>query len=257
LTRTERQIEEFRKGEACLQIWDACGRPCAGVPVSVEQENHEFLFGCVVPDLKSRFDVDQQRYRARLDEAFNCLIPSTGPGPCSSQILRVDVAERIPLGRFRLHLDRLADAGRPLHVHVWGRAVGMTGAGDCAALPERDAGKRLADFYALCFAHPAVQGVIWNGFADGEMGATGGGLLRQDLAPKYAHKVLQKLVGSVWHTRASGLTDAGGLFRFRGFFGDYRMVADVGESRAHVETFTLARGGCSSGGTSYCFSTKS
>src|SRR2546427_7924163 len=50
----------------------------------------------------------------------------------------------------------------------------------------RSVGRRVAELYTLCFAHPAVGSVFWNGFADGE--ESGGGLLRRDFAPKYAHK---------------------------------------------------------------------
>jgi hypothetical protein len=107
---------------------------------------------------------------------------------------------------------------------------------------DRKVGSRLAAMYTLCFSHPAVTGVFWNGFADGAPGARGGGLVRRDLAPKYAHKVLRKLIDFHWHTRASGVTDGDGLFRFRGFFGDYRVVADVGGPAARVETMVLRRG---------------
>jgi hypothetical protein len=241
LTRTQRQLEAVRQGDVCLRVQDPTGRPWAGVPVSVEQESHEFPFGCVVPDLSSLADADRRRYHARLDEVFQCLIPAGMPPP-GPRALRVDVAERVRLGHLRRRLDQLAASGLPLHVHVWGEAVGMTPAVDVASLPERDLGRRVAELYTLCFAHPAVSGVFWNGLADGDPGVRGGGLLRRDLAPRYAHLVLRKLLGSLWHTRAAGVTDAAGLFRFRGFFGDYRAVADVGEPPALVGTFAFHRG---------------
>src|SRR5262249_55598008 len=225
LTRTQRQIEACRQGDACVAMHDASGRPRAGVAVSVEQENHAFVFGCVVPDLTTFADADRHRYRARLDELFNRVVPAEAPPTAEPGALRVDVAERVHLGALRLRLDELAAARLPLHVHVWGEAVGLT------EEDERAVGRRVAELYTLCFAHRAVVGVFWNGFADGEPGARGGGLLRRDLAPKYAHKVLQKLIGFDWHTRATGRTDSDGLFRFRGFFGSYRVVTDVGGPR--------------------------
>jgi hypothetical protein len=57
-------------------------------------------------------------------------------------------------------------------------------------------------------------------------------LLRRDLAPRQAFHYLHKLIGTVWHSRASGQTDAEGLFQFRGFFGDYRAAARLGEEAA-------------------------
>jgi hypothetical protein len=71
VTRTQRQIEEHRKGPACLQVRDRAGRPCAGVAVWAEQEAHTFVFGCVVPDLGTLAEPDRQRYSARLAEVFS------------------------------------------------------------------------------------------------------------------------------------------------------------------------------------------
>jgi hypothetical protein len=238
LTRTQRHIEACRKGDAGVEVRDASGRPRAGVAVSVEQESHDFVFGCVVPDLNTLSDAERQRYRARLAELFNRVVPAEPPPSAESGVLRVDVAERVHLGALRLRLDDLAADGLPLQVHVWGEAAGMTEA------DERAVGRRVAELYTLCFAHRAVEGLFWNGFADGERGARGGGLLRRDLAPKYAHKALQKLIGFDWHTRAAGRTDAGGVFRFRGFYGRYRVVTDVGGPTPDVQTLTLRGPSC-------------
>ena len=241
MTRTQRHITELRQGDACIEVRDAAGSPCAGIPISVEQESHEFPFGCIVPDLTSYSESDRIRYRARLDDLFNRIIPAAVPRTAELAVCRVDVAEPIPLGRLRLRLDELATAGVPLQVHVWGKALGLVET-DGPGPDERDAGKRVAEFYTLCFAHPALSGIFWNGFADGESGRGGGGLLRQDFAPKYAYRVLQKLIGFDWHSRAKGVTDAAGKFRFRSFFGAYRVVADCGEPSPLVEMITFRRG---------------
>jgi hypothetical protein len=226
LTRTQRQIEEHRQGNAVIEVRDPAGRPLAGVPIWVEQEGHEFLFGCAVPDPGTLSDADRGRYRARWEEVFN--------GPAAAEdALRVEVMDRIHLGNLRRQLDRLAAAGRPLDVHVSGQTVGMT------ELGEQESARRVAELYTLCFAHPAVRGIFWHGFRDGESDARGGGLLRHDLSPKPAYRVLQKLVGVIWHTRAASQTDAEGRFHFRGFFGSYRVGVMVGEGVAKVAFFSL------------------
>jgi hypothetical protein len=225
VTRTQRQIEEHRKGEACVQVCDRAGRVCAGVPVWAEQETHAFVFGCVAPELGALPEHDRQRCAARLDEVFNRLVPAARPP--DPGVRRFEVPDGARLGRVRLELDRLANAGLPLEVHVRGRSVGLGAGADGAA--DRAAAERVAELYTLCFAQPAVRGIIWDGFWDGEERAAGGGLLRLDLAPRPAFHFLRKLIGTVWHTRAGGETDADGLFRFRGFFGDYRVAARVGE----------------------------
>ena len=231
MTRTQRGIDERRRGDAVAVVWDG-GRPCPGLSVWVEQESHAFPFGCVAPDLRDLSAPDQTHCRARLGEVFNRLIP---PGrPPSGDAAQLDVPDRVHLGVLRVFLDKLSAADAPLDVHLRGQTIGMTDT------DERDAARRLADLYTLCFAHPAVGGLFWNGFRDGEPGVEGG-LVRRDLSPKPAFRLLQKLIGVVWHTRADGVTDAEGRFRFRGFFGDYRVGVKVGEE-TKVSTFTLHSG---------------
>ncbi len=210
MTRTQRQIEEHRQNDAVVQVRDAAGRPCAGLPVWVEQETHEFLFACAAPDLADLADADRERYRARWEEVFN------GSGP-KGDALGVAMRDRVHLGRLRLDLDRWAAAGRPLEVHVCGQTIGL------AERDEADGARRVAELYTLCFAHPLVRGIVWHGFRDGESEAGDGGLLRRDLSPKPAYRALQKLVGLTWHSRAAGQTDAEGHFAFRGFRGGYRV----------------------------------
>jgi hypothetical protein len=54
---------------------------------------------------------------------------------------------------------------------------------------------------------------------------------------------LHKLIDSVWHSRASGQTDAQGRFRFRGFLGDYRVAGRVGEAPAITSRLSCSRRG--------------
>ena len=237
MTRTQCSVEQFRKAAACIRVIDAAGQPAGGIPVSIEQETHDFLFGCVVPDLSAFSGADRERCRARLEDVFNHVVAAGSPPPAPG-VFRVELTERVHLGLLRLRLDDLAASSRSLEVYVHGAAVGMD---DAAATDERDTGARLAELYTLCFAHPSLLGIIWHGLVDGQRGAQDGGLLRRDFSPKYAHKALQKLIGDCWHTRTTGVTDATGRFRFRGFFGTYRVAAKVGGSSALVETISFHR----------------
>lgn len=212
MTRTQRRIEEHRKGDAVIDV----GRRCAGLPVWVEQESHAFPFGCVAPDLNGLPEADRCRCLARLGEVFNHL------EALDPKRARFDVPDRVHLGLLRLQLDRLAAGGAPLDLHIRGQTVGMVDR------DERETARRLTELYTLCFAHPAVRGVFWHGFWDGEKGVEGG-LLRRDFSPTPAFRLLQKLIDVVWHTRADGLTDADGRFRFRGIYGDYRVGVRMGE----------------------------
>lgn len=225
MTRTQRQIEEHRKGMARIQLRDRAGRPCAGVSVWAEQESHTFAFGCVAPKLEMLAEADRQRGGERLAEVFNRIVPADPPA--DPNVLRYEVPAGVPLGRIRVDLDRLTAAGLPLEIHVRGCSLGLG-----VALADRMAAERVVALYTLGFAHSAVRGIVWHGFWNGEEDAAGGGLLRRDLSPQPAFQLLRKLIGSVWHSRASGETDAAGLFAFRGFFGNYRVAARRGEEAA-------------------------
>ncbi len=147
----------------------------------------------------------------------------------------IEVTERVHLAALRSQLDRQATAGQPFAVHISGRTVGLP------QLSEDQGARRLADLYALCFAHPAVAGIVWHGFWDGEAGAGGGGLLRRDLSPRPAFRMLQKLLGTVWHSRVAGVSDPMGCFHFRGFRGRYRVGIVSGPDAVAVSLFLLTR----------------
>lgn len=222
MTRTQRSIELCRQGDACIRVCDPAGRPCAGARVWAEQEAHDFRFGCAPADLGALSDADRRRYGQRRDELF----APAGQGTTDPDALRVDVTEWVPLGVLRLRLEQLGATGRPVEVHVCGTAVGDD---------EGEGARRAVELYTLCFAQPAVCGIVWHGFRNG--------LLRQDLSPRPAYRYLEKLIHVIWHTRADARTDAEGLFRFRGFFGDYRVAARLGDRPAAVATLSLRRGG--------------
>ena len=95
-----------------------------------EQEAHAFPFGCVAPDLTAVPGGDRRRCMDRLDEVFNRVTPAGHPPDPAA--IRVDVPDDVRLGRFRVELDRLASAGRPLDVHVRGRSVGLGADGPAA-----------------------------------------------------------------------------------------------------------------------------
>lgn len=233
----------------------------AGIHVSVEQETHEFLFGCIVPDLSLFSDGERHRYNSRLHEVFNRVRDANQTQAAGPDTVIVDASNRegtlnrIHLGVLRSNLDRLALGGRKLDVFVSGRTVGVStlshGSGSHAP-SERDFGYRVADLYTLCFSHPSVRAIFWEGFSDGEAttcGLTpsvgiddqGCGLLKRDLSPKHAHKILRKLIGTIWHSRANGETNSHGQFQFRGFFGNYRVVVSAGKTNATINMLSLSR----------------
>ncbi len=90
--------------------------------------------------------------------------------------------------------------------------------------------------YRLWFSQEAVEAVVWWNMADGM--AFGGenvfhaGLFRNDMNPKKAWTVLDRLVNREWHTEADLKTGEDGRAYFTGFYGDYDVaVADFREER--------------------------
>lgn len=244
MTRTERYIDEYRKSTACIQVRDTRGEPQAGVHVSVEQEEHKFPFACITADPSALSERDRDRYQARLHEVFNRVYSLIDNPSASGKAIAVQVSQRTHLGTLRQTLDRLSGDGQLLDVYISGRSVTkLLGPGrpELECLSEQDFGHRVVELYTLCFSHPAVRQIVWAGLSDQEPEIDGGGLLRRDMSPKHAHKWLRKLIDTVWHTRAQGVTDGRGIFQFRGFFGTYRVVVTSALGRVSVNKLSLHR----------------
>ena len=233
-------------------VRDREGRPLAGAHVSVEQESHDFQFGCVVPDMDRFSPDDRERFERRVAEVFNVVRRDSDESRASADVHRVDfrhTEERIHLAEVQRRLDRLSADDQPvgstsggLQVYASGRTVGLSAVDERAESvvgDERESARRVVAFYTLCFSHPAVAAIYWEGVCDREVGVGGGGLLRADLAPKHALKSLGKLVHSIWHSRASGPPDSLGEFRFRGFFGCYRVVVTASDGPPIVHSLDL------------------
>ena len=245
MTRTQRHIEEYRKGTALIQVRDTSGCGLAGISVSVEQETHEFLFACVTGDLSAFSQHYRHRHKLRLREVFNRIYCARELPSSASDVAAVDVPERVHVGALRRTLDHYASGRRDLDVYISGRSVALPcrkEQPDLVAPTERDVAYRVVELYTLCFSHPAVRQIVWKGFSDREADTAEGGLLRRDLSPKHAHKFLRKLVGTTWHSRAIGQTDSRGMYRFRGFFGTYRVIVTFDPAKAHVSKLSLSRG---------------
>ena len=65
--RIDRNIEQYRKGDAVLEVVDAAGKPVSGVRVELQQTGHEFLFGCNAFVLGQLPTAEENR---RYEEAF-------------------------------------------------------------------------------------------------------------------------------------------------------------------------------------------
>lgn len=78
--------------------------------------------------------------------------------------------------------------------------------------------------YTTLLSHPSVASITYWGLTDGGWLGAPVGFLRADGTPKPSFRALRDLVRGEWWLPPTTLrTDPGGLVRFSGFFGDYRV----------------------------------
>lgn len=132
-------------------------------------------------------------------------------------------------------LDHYGRFNLPIHISE----ITLTAPGNT---PEGLAAQALVarNFYRLWFSHPATEGITWWNLPDG--GAAQGenkvwsGLLFEDMSPKPSYLALQKLIRGEWRTRAEGVTDADGVFRFRGFHGSYLLSTETARADSGIQS---------------------
>lgn len=87
--------------------------------------------------------------------------------------------------------------------------------------------KELVDYYRICFAHPAVGGILMWGFWEGANWIPVSSLYKRDWSPTPAALAYQNLIFREWWTKSSG-TAAGkdGVLSIPAFFGKYKITVD-------------------------------
>jgi endo-1,4-beta-xylanase len=90
--------------------------------------------------------------------------------------------------------------------------------------------RELVDYYRICFAHPAVEGILMWGFWAGANWIPASSLYKRDWTPTPAATAYQNLIFKEWWTREEGKSDSMGEFSTPAFFGRYKITVD-GKSR--------------------------
>ncbi len=85
--------------------------------------------------------------------------------------------------------------------------------------------KAIVEYYRICFAHPAVTGILMWGFWEGSIWIPQSSLFKRDWTPTPAGKAYHDLVFHQWWTRWEGKADAQGRCAVPAFFGSYRVTA--------------------------------
>jgi len=126
-------------------------------------------------------------------------------------------------------LDRLAQFKLPIRVTEFnfpGQRSKYYGQRDVrlTEAEEQAKARALAEYYRICFAHPAVEGILMWGFWEGANWIPVSSLYRRDWSPTPAAEAYRDLVFRQWWTRWQGKADAQGRSEVRAFFGQHRIT---------------------------------
>jgi uncharacterized protein (TIGR03437 family) len=126
-------------------------------------------------------------------------------------------------------LDRFAEFGKDLEVTEF----------DINIADEEAQAQYTRDFLTLAFSHPAVKGFMLWGFWEGKHWLPRGAIYRRDWSIRPNGEAWRDLIFNQWWTDAQGTTGADGVFRTRGFLGEYVVEATAGgETREQSLTVT-------------------
>jgi len=84
----------------------------------------------------------------------------------------------------------------------------------------------LVDYYKICFAHPAVEGMIMWGFWEGANWIQVSSLYKRDWSPTPAATAYQNLIFKEWWTNDEGKINRKGELSLPAFFGKYKVTVN-------------------------------
>jgi len=85
--------------------------------------------------------------------------------------------------------------------------------------------QNLVDYYRICFAHPAVEGILMWGFWEGANWIGVSSLYRRDWSPTPALKAYRDLIFREWNTTLTVTLDQNGNASVKAFYGDYKITS--------------------------------
>jgi GH35 family endo-1,4-beta-xylanase len=91
---------------------------------------------------------------------------------------------------------------------------------------EVEKAKEVVDFYRICFAHPAVEGILMWGFWEGANWIPSSSMYKRDWSPTPLAEAYHNLLFKEWWTKTSGIANKNGIFSTHGFFGRYKVTVN-------------------------------
>lgn len=142
--------------------------------------------------------------------------------------------------KLRHALDTLAEEGLPICITEFnfpGQRSRVYKRRDLKLTPEQEQAKAkaLTEYYRICFAHPAVKGILMWGFWERANWIPQSSLYLRDWTPTPAAKAYRDLIFNQWWTRWEGKTDKDGYCRISAFFGKHRVIVDGSEKTVDLK----------------------
>lgn len=142
--------------------------------------------------------------------------------------------------KLRHALDTLAKEGLPICITEFnfpGQRSSVYQRRDVKLTPEQEQAKAkaLTEYYRICFAHPAVKGILMWGFWERANWIPQSSLYLRDWTPTPAAEAYRDLVFNQWWTRWEGKADKDGLCRIPAFYGKHRVVVDGTEKTVYLK----------------------
>lgn len=133
--------------------------------------------------------------------------------------------------KLRDALDQLAKEGLPICVTEFnfpGQRSKVSREKDMklTEAQEQAKAKAIVEYYRICFAHPAVEGILMWGFWERANWIPQSSLYRSDWSPTPAASAYRDLVYHQWWTQWQGESDTSGTCEIRAFYGKHRIMID-------------------------------
>lgn len=191
--------------------WARTGDP----EVKLFLNDYDILTGVKLPE-----------YMAQIRKLLKQGVPIAGIGVQGH--LHAETFDRFQLKRA---LDSLAQFHLPIRVtefNIPGQRSKYYKNRSLVMTPEEEElkAKELVDYYKICFAHPAVEGILMWGFWEGANWIRPSSLYKKDWTPTPAATAYHNLIFKEWWTHETGKTNRKGEFTVPAFFGKYKVIVN-------------------------------
>ncbi len=140
-------------------------------------------------------------------------------------------AETFDRDQLRNALDSLAVFKLPVRItefNIPGQRSKYYTARNLVMTPQEEVlkAKEMVDYYRICFAHPAVEGILMWGFWEGANWIRASSLYKRDWSPTPAAEAYRNLIFKEWWSRESGTAGNDGAYSTSAFYGKYKITVN-------------------------------